>query len=217
MSTSKKSEVTESSAKSSCSDGNLSDCAALSKAQGSSPGKKSSWRSKLPPGLAKRLPKRISPFFAGIVMGGGAALVQAYFKIIPPPAYGICFVCHPKDLFNWLCDHIFGTTFGNVSVSVDVPVLTIAGILIGAFAAAKMHGEYKVERAREPIFHFITGFLVINFGLILGSCPIRIIIVSAYGSLIGIVGYICLMAGVVAGAFWLRRRARKGIRERLVQ
>lgn len=165
-----------------------------------------------------KLPKiKVSAFYAGLVMGLGAALVQAYLKIIPPPAYGICMVCHPKDLVNWISDHLFGTNWGNVTVSANVPVLTVVGIVLGAFIAARQHGEFRLEAAREPIFHFITGFLVINFGLILGSCPIRIIIVSAYGSLIGIAGYSCLIIGVVLGSLWLRWRARQQIRERIAR
>jgi hypothetical protein len=165
-----------------------------------------------------KLPKlKVSAFTAGLVMGLGAAFIQAYFKIIPPPAYGICMVCHPKDLLNWLSDHLLGTNWGNVTVSTNVPVLTVLGIVLGAFVAARQHGEFHLEAAREPIFHFITGFMVINFGLILGSCPIRIIIVSSYGSLIGIMGYTCMILGVVLGSIWLRRRARQQIRKRMLR
>ena len=158
---------------------------------------------------------KVSAMQAGLVMGGGAAFIQAYLKIIPPPAYGICFVCHPKDLLNWIADHVFGTNWGNVTVSVDWPVLTVVGVVLGAFIAAKQHGEFHVEDAREPLFHFMTGFAVINFGLILGSCPIRIIIVAGYGSLIGIVGYACMVLGIVLGSLWLRNRARSQIRQRM--
>ena len=162
-----------------------------------------------------RLPRiKITAFNTGIVMGLGAALVQAYFKIIPPPAYGICMVCHPKDLLNWLGDHLLGTSWGQVTVSVGVPVLTVVGIVLGAFIAARLHGEFRMEPAREPIFHFITGFLVINFGLILGSCPIRILIVGSYGSLIGIVGFLCMAIGIGLGALWLRQRAKRYVRRR---
>jgi hypothetical protein len=165
-----------------------------------------------------KLPRvMVSALTAGLVMGFGAALIQAYFKIIPPPAYGICMVCHPKDLLNWVSDHLVGTQWGNVAVSTSVPVMSVVGILLGAFAAARQHGEFQLERAREPIYHFITGFLVINFGLILGSCPIRIIIVSGYGSLIGITGFAFMIVGVVLGSFWLQRRARKQIRERIAR
>jgi hypothetical protein len=163
-----------------------------------------------------KLPKfKVTAFQAGLWMGLGAALVQAYFKIIPPPAYGICMVCHPKDLINFISDHLLGTNWGNVTVSVPWPVMTVVGIVLGAFVAAWRSGEFRLEPAREPIYHFITGFLVINFGLILGSCPIRIIIVSSYGSLIGIVGYSCMVLGVCLGSAWLRRRARRQVRERM--
>ncbi len=57
--------------------------------------------------------------------------------------------------------------------------------------------------------------MVINFGLILGSCPIRIIVVGSYGSLIGITGYICLIVGVVLGSIFLRERAHRQVRERM--
>lgn len=163
-----------------------------------------------------RLPRfKVTAFWAGLVMGLGAALIQAYFEIIPPPAYGICMVCHPKDLLNWISDHLLGTSWGNVTVSVAWPVMTVVGIVLGAYVAARRSGEFRLEPAREPIFHFITGFLVINFGLILGSCPIRIIIVSSYGSLIAIVGYSCMIVGVILGSAWLRRRARRQVQERM--
>lgn len=166
----------------------------------------------------RRRPRiKVTAFWAGLVMGLGAALIQAYFEIIPPPAYGICMVCHPKDLLNWISDHLLGTSWGNVTVSVAWPVMTVVGIVLGAYVAARRSGEFRLEPAREPIYHFITGFLVINFGLILGSCPIRIIIVSSYGSLIAIVGYACMIIGVILGSAWLRRRARRQVRERLQQ
>ena len=157
---------------------------------------------------------RVSAFKTGLVMGLGAALIQAYFEIIPPPAYGICMVCHPKDLFNWLFDNILGTSWDQVAVSVQVPVLTVLGIVAGAFIAARTSGEFQLEPAREPIFHFITGLLVINFGLILGSCPIRILIVGSYGSLIGIAGFVFMAIGIGLGALWLRWNARRYVRRR---
>ena len=49
---------------------------------------------------------KIFPLQASLVLGLRDALVQAYFKVIPPLGYGVCMVCHPKDLFNWVADHI---------------------------------------------------------------------------------------------------------------
>ena len=33
---------------------------------------------------------KVTPFLAGMVLGVGAALAQAYFQVIPPLAYGVC-------------------------------------------------------------------------------------------------------------------------------
>ena len=57
--------------------------------------------------------------------------------------------------------------------------------------------------------YFAAGFLMINFGLILGSCPIRVVILSAYGSLMGMAGWACVLAGVGLGILALRWRASR--------
>lgn len=161
------------------------------------------------------LPKiRVSAFTAGTVLGVGAALVQAYFKVIPPPAYGICMVCHARDLMNWLADHLFYTDWGYTTASITVPVLTVVGVVVGASLAAWQHGEFRLRPVREPIFFFVTGFLVMNFGLILGACPIRILIVSAYGNLIGIVGWLCVVVGALLGTVAIRWSARRYVQRR---
>ena len=61
--------------------------------------------------------------------------------------------------------------------------------------------------ARQPVFYFLTGFLMINFGLILGSCPIRIVLLSAYGSLMGLVGWALVVVGVGLGIWAMRKMA----------
>ncbi len=161
-----------------------------------------------------RLPQvKISPFAAGLVMGVGAALVQAFFKVVPPPAYGMCMVCHAKDLGNWIADHLFETGWGYTSASIAAPVLTVVGVLIGSFFAARQHGEFRLKPVRDPFSLFATGFLAMNFGLILGSCPIRIVILTAYGNLLGIVGVACVVLGVWLGTTtiaWHARRAVEG-------
>lgn len=45
---------------------------------------------------------RITPATAGFIVGFLAAALQAFFHVIPPPAYGICIACHMKDLVNWI-------------------------------------------------------------------------------------------------------------------
>ncbi len=151
----------------------------------------------------------ISPFKAGIILGFGAALVQAYFKVVPPPAYGVCMVCHPKELVNWIFDRVLHTDWSYSVASTNWPILTVVGVVLGALVAARQHAELRLRPARQSLFYFANGFLMINFGLILSSCPIRIVILSAYGSLIGIAGWLCIMLGVVLGTVALRWSARR--------
>jgi hypothetical protein len=154
-------------------------------------------------------PISVSPFTAGAVLGFGAALVQAYFKVIPPVAYGVCMVCHPKDLVNWVSDHLLHTNWGYSVASDYWPLLTVVGLLLGSWVAARQHGELRLRPGRQPLFFFLNGFLMMNFGLILGSCPIRVVILSAYGNLAGIVGWICVVIGVVATIWAMRWNARR--------
>lgn len=156
----------------------------------------------------------ISPLAAGSVLGFGAALVQAYFKVIPPAAYGVCMVCHPKDLINWIADHLFHTGWGYSIASTNWPVLTVIGVLLGAAVAAYQHGELHLRSARQPLFFFFNGFLMMNFGLILGSCPIRIVLLSAYGNLVAVGGWLCVIAGVILGVMALRWNAHRSIERR---
>jgi hypothetical protein len=154
---------------------------------------------------------KVSPLQAGVVLGVGAALVQAYFKVAPPVAYGVCMVCHPKDLVNWIADTAFGAQWPYSVASSTLPVLTVVGVVLGAITAAYQHGELRLRAARQPLFYFANGFLMMNFGLALGSCPIRIVLLSAYGNLIGAAGWLAVFVGVVLGTYALRWTARRGV------
>lgn len=152
-----------------------------------------------------------SIFFTGLVLGLGAATIQAYFNLIPPMAYGVCMVCHPKELVNWLADHVLNTHWGYSMASLDAPIMTVIGVVLGASLAALRHGEFKFRPARQPMLYFVFGFLMINFGLILGSCPIRIVLLSAYGSLMGFIGWAGIVIGVGMGILAMRWNANRSI------
>lgn len=152
-----------------------------------------------------------SVFFAGLVLGLGAAAVQAYFKVVPPTAYGVCMVCHPKELVNWVADHLLGTHWGYSLAAVNAPILTVVGVVVGALVAAIRHGEFQWRPARQPVLFFAAGFLMINFGLVLGSCPIRIVLLTAYGSLMGAVGLAFVIIGVALGLAAMRWKATRSI------
>lgn len=154
---------------------------------------------------------KVSPFQAGLVLGLGSALVQAYFKVVPPVAYGVCMVCHPRDLFNWIADHLFNLNWNFSMASTNWPILTVVGVVLGALTAAYLHGELHFRPAQRPLFYFVNGFLMINFGLIIGACPIRIVLLSAYGDFTGVFTWVCIVAGVVLGTWFMRWYARRSV------
>jgi hypothetical protein len=51
-------------------------------------------------------------------------------------------VCHPKELVNWLADHLLNTHWGYSMASINAPILTVIGVA-GAFIASVRHGEFQ--------------------------------------------------------------------------
>ncbi len=62
---------------------------------------------------------------------------------------------------------------------------------------------------RDNILAFILGFLIINFGLLWGSCPIRTAILSAYGMLFAMLIMGCIVLGVVAACEYIKWKVRR--------
>ncbi|EHP88114.1 hypothetical protein [Methanotorris formicicus] len=143
---------------------------------------------------------RISPLVAGFIGGFSAALLQAFFKVSPPPAYGICIACHTRDLVNWIVNHIAGTTLGMAPVSKVFPVLTVVGIFIGALIGAFAHKEFKIKQTHNPVIGFVLGILVLNFALLMGGCPLRETIRTAYGDVIAFISLIAMFVGVIVAS-----------------
>jgi len=153
----------------------------------------------------------VSPLAAGITLGIGAALVQAYFKVAPPVANGFCFVCHPRDFVNWIANSAFGVDWPVSVMSYMFPVLTLVGVMLGSFTATVMAKEFKWRAARDRVKHFSLGFITVNFGILLGACPIRVVLQSAYGDPLGITGWIFVSIGVIGAILVLRRYAERAI------
>jgi len=145
-------------------------------------------------------------FIVAFSIGSLAALAQAFLGVAPPVAYGICLVGHPRDLLAWITNNTLGIGFVMQPVSVEVPVLTVIGILAGSAMSAAQHKELRVGKVRSPALMFVLGFLVANFALILGACVLRAVVFAAYGNLHMIIGFLCIVTGVVAGVEYLRRK-----------
>ena len=51
----------------------------------------------------------------------------------------------------------------------------------------------------------LFGFLVANFGLIVGACPIRTALLVGYGSVLGVIMLVSIIGGVFLATLHLRR------------
>jgi hypothetical protein len=145
-----------------------------------------------------------NPLFVGLVVGVLAAAVQGLLiSAGGPEAYGFCVACHARDVVNVAVNTVAGTTLAVAPISKNaiLPVLTVIGVLIGAFAAAKYHGEFRTKTGSVPSYgwYAIGGILFMVFALVMGGCPYRIALRTGYIDIVAIIGLIGIVVGVLAG------------------
>ena len=147
----------------------------------------------------------------GITMGVLAAVVQGYFGVRPPAGAGICAISHPADLVNWVYDKIAGTSFVTHDIFVTVPVMTSVGFILGSFVAALRNKEFKFRKGpvRDNMLAFILGFVVINCGMLWGSCPIRTAILASYGMWFAILILGMMVMGVIVACVYIKWKVRR--------
>jgi len=147
----------------------------------------------------------------GITMGVLAAVVQGYFGVQPPAGTGICAVSHPADCINWVLDKLFNTNYVSHEIFVTVPVLTSVGFILGSFVAAIRNKEFKFRRGpvRDNMLAFILGFIIINFGMFWGSCPIRTAVLASYGMWFAILMLGMIVLGVVTACLYIKWKVRR--------
>lgn len=147
----------------------------------------------------------------GLTIGIAAAAAQAFFGVQPPQAYGICLIGHPSILVKWLMNNIFGTHLPISTAFIVYPSMLVIGIVGGALIASIKSGELRSELKQKPIparakyMALLFGFLVANFGLIVGACPIRTALLVGYGSVLGVI----MLVSIIAGVFFASRQLRR--------
>jgi len=142
------------------------------------------------------------PAVLGLTIGFISAFLQALLiSAGGPEAYGFCVVCHTRDLVNSISKNLFGTTFPTAPFSAVFPTLTIIGVIIGGLLASKRNKEFRFKKGsiKSYIFYFIGGILVMIFGLMLGACPYRAALRTAYGDMIALIGIVSIFIGVFIG------------------
>jgi hypothetical protein len=143
----------------------------------------------------------------GVVTAALAVAAQAFLYLQPPPAYGLCVVCHGRDLAVWIFAAITGAKRDVAAVSVYWPLLSVVGIFWGSRYAAITHGEYREHQGEKPWLAFICGMAVMSLGLIIMGCPTRLLLRAAYGDFIGAAGVVAMLAGVIIATLVMRWRA----------
>ncbi len=145
-----------------------------------------------------------NPIFLGIMIGVLAAVVQALlFAGGGPEAYGVCIACHTRDLTNDIYNEATDPDIGlaPISANASAAVMTIVGIIVGAFLAAKINKEFKIKKGSilSYIVYIIGGIAVLIFALLLGGCPYRAALRFAYGDIVALFGILAMAAGVFVG------------------
>ncbi len=145
-----------------------------------------------------------NPLYVGLAIGILAALVQVLLiSAGGPEAYGFCVACHTRDVVNVAVNDIAGTKLAVAAISQNaiLPVMTVIGVLIGAFVSAKYYEEFKAKTgsAVSYIWHLLGGLLFMIFALFMGGCPYRMGLRIGYGDVVAFIGVIAIIIGVLFG------------------
>jgi len=150
---------------------------------------------------------------AGLIIGISAALVQAYFDVQPPSANGFCAIGHPRDFINWSINHSFGLNLATNEGFKVYPALTVFGVFAGAYVAAYRNHEAHIRKGPVPgaLNPAILGFLVANFGLLWGACPIRTSLLTAYGNYMAAIVLFSIVTGAILACIWVNKTTKGAI------
>ncbi len=145
-----------------------------------------------------------NPLTVGILIGVLAAFVQVLLiSAGGPEAYGFCVACHTRDVVNDAVNSIAGTKLAVAAISQNaiLPVMTVIGVLIGAFASAKIYTEFKTKTGSPMsyLWYLLGGLLFMIFALFMGGCPYRIGLRIGYGDVVAFIGLLAIIAGVLIG------------------
>jgi len=161
------------------------------------------------PVRSRRTSVRVTATATGIVGALLAVIAGSLFDVRPPDAYGICMACHARDLLDWTVNAAAGTRLTVAPASLVFPLLTPIGVLLGALLAARTSGEFRWQNPDHPMKTFLYGVVVMNCALLAGGCSIRLLLRTAAGETLGLIGFGALAAGVIVATQWLRWRAAR--------
>ncbi|MCL2817463.1 MAG: hypothetical protein FWD39_03630 [Clostridiales bacterium] len=160
---------------------------------------------------------RVSALTFGVIGGFIAVVAQVFFVFRPPNAYGICLVCHARDLTHALLTRWGAGTYFSQEVSglaTNGLILTTLGIILGAAIAALISGEWKLRFAENPLVSISCGFLVMCCALIVSGCPMRILLRGAYGDETALLAIPFMVAGIFVATMLMKGLVKRRAKSR---
>jgi YedE family putative selenium metabolism protein len=130
---------------------------------------------------------------AGLIIGVMAASLQHFGN---PGNMGVCAACFERDIAGALGFHR--------AAIVQYLRPEIIGMVLGAFAASVLFGDFKSRGGSAPIQRFVLGMLAVIGALVFLGCPWRAMLRLAGGDWNAIAGLIGLGAGIFTGTLFLR-------------
>ncbi|MBI2940437.1 MAG: cytochrome C [Chloroflexi bacterium] len=149
----------------------------------------------------------VSLAVSGAATGALATALDAWGGINPPRAYGFCMTCHSRDLVDWVANQLFATHWEVALPGVQFPILTVVGVLLGAYVACILASERRLRPAAHPWLSLVAGVLVVNFGLVALGCPTRQVVRLGYGDWTALTAVAGIVLGAGLGTLVLKRRA----------
>ena len=130
----------------------------------------------------------------GLLFGVLAVLLQ---QADNPGNMGICVVCFNRDIAGAIGLHR--------AAVVQYLRPEIMGMVLGAFGAALLFGEYKPRGGSAPITRFLLGAVAGIGALVFLGCPWRVILRLAGGDAHALFGLAGLIVGVGVGTLFFRK------------
>jgi hypothetical protein len=130
----------------------------------------------------------------GLVIGLGASVLQQWGN---PPNMGICIACFQRDIAGALGLHRAAVV---QYLRPEIPAL-----VLGAFAAAMIFGEFKPRGGSAPVLRFMLGVFAMVGALVFLGCTWRVLLRLGGGDGNALVGLGGAVVGVAVGSLFLRR------------
>jgi len=129
----------------------------------------------------------------GLVIGIGASVLQQYGN---PPNMGICIACFQRD--------IAGAVGLHRAAAVQYLRPEIPALVLGAFIAAMLFGEFKPRGGSAPMARFMLGVFAMIGALVFLGCTWRALLRLGGGDGNAVTGIAGAFVGIAAGSFLLR-------------